>query len=255
MLEHTPRAGVIWSGATQVRARPWPNIPGRAFLLISGSHGPAVRLPESQVLSSWITTLSTWGYNSVRTSALAPSAASAFVDIGFTVAQELSLLERQHSSLPVVVAPTSRAIKSVRITPFSHTIKKSVVSDLLTTDVAAFGEQWSMDEQTLREALTATRRVRLFVWKSDQRIEGFVLVGATGRQGFVQRLAVHPDAQRTGIATQLLEASLAWTHRRGCTATVVNTEVSNTAALTAYDRFGFVPLDYGLSVLEMQIPQ
>jgi GNAT superfamily N-acetyltransferase len=190
----------------------------------------------------------------VRTSALAPAAATAFADIGFTVAQELSLLERQHSSYPTVSAPATNAISTVRIAPYSRSIKKSVLADVLAVDDAAFGEQWAMDKQTLREALTATRRVRLFVWKSDGRIEGFVLVGATGHQGFVQRLAVHPNAQRTGIATQLLAASLAWTHHRGCTATVVNTEVSNSAALGAYHRFGFTPLDYGLSVLEMQIP-
>ena len=255
LVEHTPRAGVIWSGATQVRARPWPNIPGRAFLLISGSHGPSIRLPDSPVLATWLTTLSSWGYSSVRTSALAPAAATAFADIGFTVAQELSLLERQHSSHPPVPAPDTYAISRVRISLFSRSIKKSVLADILAVDHAAFGEQWAIDEQTMREALSATRRVRLFVWKSDDRIEGFVLVGATGRQGFVQRLAVHPVAQRNGIATQLLEASLAWTHRRGCTATVVNTEVSNSAALGAYHRFGFAPLDYGLSVLEMQIPQ
>ena len=255
LVEHTPRAGVIWSGATQVRARPWPNIPGRAFLLISGSHGPSIRLPDSPVLATWLTTLSAWGYSSVRTSALAPAAATAFADIGFTVAQELSLLERQHSSHPTVSAPTTDAISTVRLAPYSRSITKSMRAEILALDFAAFGEQWAMDEQTLSEALRATRRVRLFVWKSDGRIEGFVLVGATGRQGFVQRLAVHPDAQRNGIATQLLEASLAWTQRRGCTATVVNTEVSNSAALGAYHRFGFAPLDYGLSVLEMQIPQ
>jgi ribosomal protein S18 acetylase RimI-like enzyme len=207
------------------------------------------------VLATWITTLSAWGYSSVRTSALAPSAATAFADIGFTVAQQLSLLERQHSSHPTVSTPTTNAISTVRLAPYSRAIKKSVRREVLALDVAAFGEQWSMDEQTLSEALRATRRARLFVWKSDGLIEGFVLVGATGRQGFVQRLAVHPDVQRTGIATQLLEASLAWTQRRGCTATVVNTEVSNSAALGAYHRFGFTPLDYGLSVLEMQIPQ
>lgn len=255
MLEDTPRAGVIWSGATQVRARPWPAVPGRAFLLITGSHGPSIRLPESHVLSSWLTTLSAWGYDSVRTSALAPAAASAFADIGFTVAQELSLLERQHSSPPVVSSPTTKALTTIRISPLSHSVKKSIVSNLLALDRAAFGAQWSMDEQTFCEALRATRRVRLFVWKPNHEIEGFVLVGATGQQGYVQRLAVHPDVQRAGIATQLLEASLAWTHRRGCTTTVVNTEVTNIAALTTYDRLGFIPLDFGLSVLEMKIPQ
>lgn len=255
LVEHTPRTGVIWSGATQVRARPWPAVPGRAFLLISGSHGLAVRLPESVVLSSWVTTLSSWGYSSVRTSALSPAAADAFTDIGFTVAQELTLLERLHSSHPAMSAPTTPSIMPVRMMPFSRRIRRSVALEMLALDLAAFGPEWSLDDDTLHEALNATKRVKVFVSRSNGRINGFVVAGATGHQGFIQRLAVRPDFQRTGIATQLLQASLAWTHRRGCTSTVVNTEISNIAALRAYQRFGFVPLDYGLSVLEMQISQ
>jgi len=255
LVKHTPRAGVIWSGATQVRARPWPQVPGRAFLLISGSHGPTVRLPEPDVLTTWLTTLSSWGYDSVRTSALAPVAANAFAQIGFTVAQELSLLERSHTAHPVIASPPTSTITALRMAPFSRSLGNSALMELLAVDNAAFGVEWTMDQETLREALSATKRVRLFVSRSHGRIDGFVLAGATGNQGFIQRLAVHPDFQRQGIATQLLAAALAWTERRGCSSTVVNTEISNTAALSAYHRFGFAPLDYGLSVLEMQLNQ
>ena len=255
LVEHTPRAGVIWSGATHVRARPWPTVPGRAFLLITGSHGPDIRLPDQAVLTTWLATLSSWGYDSVRTSALAPAAASAFIDIGFTVVQELSLLERSHSGHSAVSSPETSTITSLRITPFSRSLKNSSIAELLSVDLAAFGPEWAMDEETLREALSATKRVRLFVWRSHERIDGFVLAGATGNQGFVQRLAVHPDSQREGIATQLLEAAIAWTQRCGCRSTVVNTEISNTAALGAYHRFGFTQMDYGLSVLEIQFHQ
>jgi ribosomal protein S18 acetylase RimI-like enzyme len=212
-----------------------------------------VRLPEPDVLSSWLTTLSSWGYNSVRTSALGPVAASSLTAIGFTVAQDLSLLERPATSHPIFSLPTTPSLAKVRMAPFSRTLKNSVVAELLAVDRAAFGSEWTLDEETLREALNATKRVRLFVWRSQGRIAGFVLAGATGKQGFIQRLAVHPDAQKMGVATQLLEASLSWTHQRGCTSTVVNTEISNAAALRTYHRFGFASMDYGLSVLEMQI--
>jgi len=51
----------------------------------------------------------------------------------------------------------------------------------------------------------------------------------------------------------LVQNSLSWIHSRGCSSTVVNTEVSNAAALSIYEKNGFVPLDYNLLVMERQL--
>jgi ribosomal protein S18 acetylase RimI-like enzyme len=110
-----------------------------------------------------------------------------------------------------------------------------------------------MDQQTFREAIHATRRARIFVSQVDGELSGFVIAGVTDSYGFIQRLAVHPDFQRHGDATSLVQNSLAWIHSRGCRSTVVNTEVSNAAALSIYERNGFVPLDYNLLVMERQL--
>ena len=128
-----------------------------------------------------------------------------------------------------------------------------MVEAILRIDRAAFGEEWMMDEQTLREALHATHRARIFVSRAQGRISGFVIAGITDSYGFIQRLAVHPDFQRHGDASSLVQNSLAWIQSRGCRSTVVNTEVSNAAALSIYERNGFIPLDYNLSIMERQL--
>ena len=250
LVEQRSRAGVIWSGATTARARPWPQVPSRAFLLIGGSHNPMLQLPETPILQTWVDTLSRWGYDSVRTSPLAPVAATALSAVGFNTSQKLTLLERPEID-PVI--PT-RLLQSVRPRfPMSRMPATSMVEAILEIDRAAFGHEWMMDVQTFREALHATRRARVFISHAEGRISGFVIAGVTDSYGFIQRLAVHPDFQRRGDASSLVQNSLAWIQSRGCTSTVVNTEVTNAAALSIYEHHGFVPLDYNLSVMERQL--
>jgi len=250
LVEQRSRAGVIWSGATTARARPWPQVPSRAFLLIGGSHNPMLQLPETPILQTWVDTLSRWGYDSVRTSPLAPVAATALSAVGFNTSQKLTLLERPEID-PVI--PT-HLLQSVRPRfPMSRMPATSMVEAILEIDRAAFGHEWMMDVQTFREALHATRRARVFISHAEGRISGFVIAGVTDSYGFIQRLAVHPDFQRRGDASSLVQNSLAWIQSRGCTSTVVNTEVTNAAALSIYEHHGFVPLDYNLSVMERQL--
>jgi ribosomal protein S18 acetylase RimI-like enzyme len=201
-------------------------------------------------LQSWVDTLSRWGYDSVRTSPLAPLAATALSAVGFNTSQKLTLLERPDTGSAIVAQP----LPSLRARfPMSRMPKPSMVEAILRIDCAAFGDEWMMDYQTFREALHATRRARIFVSRTEGEISGFVIAGITDSYGFIQRLAVHPDFQRRGDASSLVQNSLAWIHSRGCRSTVVNTEVSNAAALSIYEHNGFVPLDYNLSVMERQL--
>lgn len=250
LVEQRSRAAVIWSGATTARARPWPQHPSRAALLIGGSHNPTVQLPDTPILQSWVDTLSRWGYDSVRTSPLSPVAAAALSAVGFNTSQKLTLLERPDIGGVTVAQP----LRFVRPRfPMSRMPASSVVEAILRIDRAAFGQEWMMDHETFYEALHATRRARIFVTRVDGELSGFVIAGITDSYGFIQRLAVHPNFQRRGEASSLVENSLSWIHSRGCQSTVVNTEVSNTAALSIYEHNGFVPLEYSLSVMERQL--
>jgi ribosomal-protein-alanine N-acetyltransferase len=217
--------------------------------MISGSHSPETELPTEDVLREWVATMTRWGYGSVRTCAMSSQAADALTDIGFLPAQSLVLLRLKHLLPPPFDIPADVAPRPVRLLRY----RSSLIQDVLRLDQSAFGSEWHLDEETFRDALTATRHVRLFTARHRGVLEGFVLVGATDRTGFIQRLAVHPDARRTGVASRLIMAAVEWSFRRGCTNTVVNTETNNDAALGLYRSIGFTDMDHGLTVLEREL--
>jgi ribosomal protein S18 acetylase RimI-like enzyme len=66
----------------------------------------------------------------------------------------------------------------------------------------------------------------------------------------VQRLAVHPDARRQGLAAQLLTDALGWMRRRDVRRVLVNTATDNHAALALYRANGFQDQTEDLLILE-----
>lgn len=251
MVDRTPRSGVIWSGSLSARVRPWASDPSRAFLIIMGSHGAGIRMPEPDTLSQWLDTLSDWGYRSVRTNALAPSLSTALGEVGFTPCQDLILLSRDHGDRPRFGIPSDIVPRPLRIA--RRRTGRASFAAILDLDRVAFGDEWRMDAPSFTDAMGATRRSRLLVSRADDAIEGFALVGATGDTGYLQRIAVHPSRRRTGVATRLVAASIEWAWSRGCTRTVVNTESVNDAALSLYAGMGFVPMEHGLRVMERDL--
>lgn len=175
------------------------------------------------------------GYREVITNALAPGPSLPLVDCGFHIRSRLHLLSHDFSAL---VGPTRRTRRS------GGADRPAV----LAVDAAAFDEFWQLDAIGLEQAARATPRSHLRVTRGDT-ISGYGLFGRAERTGYVQRLAIHPDAQAKGLGLALLTDGLHWMRVRGARSAFVNTQVDNERALHLYERAGFRRLPVGLCVL------
>lgn len=123
-------------------------------------------------------------------------------------------------------------------------------------DHAAFDPFWRLDDASLDDALAATpgRRFRVAVWpksrlRHGRAVAGYAVTGLALNQGYIQRLAVHPDIQSKGAGRALLADGLQWLERRGAARALVNTQETNERALRLYASFGFQLSAERLSVL------
>jgi ribosomal-protein-alanine N-acetyltransferase len=180
------------------------------------------------------TTLAHRGAREIVTNAMSPADAQPFLDAGLRVRAELDVLSRPLRDAIGRAAPTHRARDHAPVLMLDH---------------LAFGAD-GFDAALLDAALHATAAVRLRVVGRESMPEGYAITGAAGRRGYVQRLAVHPDARRRGVGTALLVDGLRWARRRGAREAVVNTNRGNDSARALYESHGFVDLPTGLVVLE-----
>jgi ribosomal protein S18 acetylase RimI-like enzyme len=125
-------------------------------------------------------------------------------------------------------------------------------------DGLAFDAFWRFDRSGLADARSATpvSRFRVAEGEPERSVEGvtgYAVTGRAGAIGYLQRLAVHPDAQRQGIGAALVTDALRWAKRRGAHAVMVNTQVTNVRALRLYERLGFVREANGLAVLSCSL--
>lgn len=183
----------------------------------------------------------------IRTGALFPRAAAAFARCGFVEVDRLALLERPlHDVGPTATATTLTTTR----------LRKRDIHAAAEIDQAAFPDGWRHDVASLDSITTATpqARLRLAVTpeqrRSRERPVGFAITGRSGPNGYLQRIAVRPDARRNGAARLLVDDALHWLVRRGAHRALVNTGTDNHAALELYARAGFDRLTDELVVLE-----
>jgi ribosomal protein S18 acetylase RimI-like enzyme len=208
-----------------------------AHLSLVASH---YRPLDAQELRDRLAEVQADGYHGVVTTAIAPPDQAVFLDCGFRVVERLHLLQHSFDHvLPWGPVPTRRAWGRDR-------------QAILDVDRAAFEPFWQLDDISLAEALAATRSVRWRVARGPRhQVVGYAICGRSGRRGYVQRLAVHPDHQRRGIGASLLADGLRWLARRGAQDAMVNTQIGNQRSLRLYQRAGFVLQPGGLAVLRV----
>jgi ribosomal protein S18 acetylase RimI-like enzyme len=232
-----PPADVIRWGQERVKTGPWRGDGSVAFL----APVPNAPLPSAEFLRRCLATLAARGFTRVVTAALSPLEQGGFLAAGFEITEYLHLLACDLDGLP----PVSNGLRL-------HRIGWKARGEVLDVDRAAFAPFWQFDVHGLAEALRATPRTRFRAVREpgdDGRVLGYAICGRSGPRGFVQRLAVHPDAQGRGMGRGLLLDGLHWMRRRGVRRAVVNTQMGNDAALNLYQQIGFRREPSGLSVL------
>jgi ribosomal protein S18 acetylase RimI-like enzyme len=214
-------------GSRVARVRPWPR-PGRPATaqLVLTDHRHRPRLAQ---VERWVDELRDSGYELVRTGAVEPEAADPFLAGGFVVAQRLALLQLD--------APFDAPRPDGRVRAMRMDADERMAAAI---DLAAFGPEWCFDVAAIDEARRATpaHRARLALDR-DGRPVGYAVAGRAGRNGFLQRLAVSPSAQREGHGAVLVADALRWLRRWRTQTVLVNTEVTNESALRLYQRAGF----------------
>ncbi len=121
----------------------------------------------------------------------------------------------------------------------SH-IRPAVPEDLpqiLVVERLCFDKQWQ--ESEFRPAL----RDIFFVYEEDQ-ILGFIIACCCeiAKKGVIMRVAVHPEAQGRGIASQLMQKALNILRERNVTCVELDVEITKTDVKRLYEKFGFKTL-------------
>jgi [ribosomal protein S18]-alanine N-acetyltransferase len=249
LLRYSRRPGVVATGLhitlddahLRARAHACPGVPGMASVVVLDNLSVASPAHYHQ----WGRQLAALGFTHIRTGALAATHAAQAKLAGLEPVQQLSLLELASADL--------RSTRARHGGGSTRTLLSADLPLVARIDRAAFGDRWCLDATMLADVCVATPTFRARTTLLDGAADplgGFLISGRAGRTGYVQRLAVHPDRHRQGLASALLHDSLRWMRRCRVQRVFVNTHVENEAALSLYRAHGFGELRERLTVLE-----
>ena len=128
--------------------------------------------------------------------------------------------------------------------------------EVLAVDRLSFEPFWQLDSAGIDEAILATPRARYRValdtraHDQEPRVVGYAIMGQGAGAGFLQRLAVHPEARGLGIGSLLVADGFRWLTRWGCRSVSVNTQETNERALKLYEHLGFLRQQRGIVLFE-----
>jgi GNAT superfamily N-acetyltransferase len=220
-------------GASWARLAPWRGDTHVAQLLV----GPDARASAGAVRDCLAQARAS-GYESVVTGAVPAPESLAFLEAGLSVQERLHLLER-----PLDGAPPGPERRLTRAAPGD---RRAIVA----LDDLAFPPFWRLGRAGIRDAIDASPRSRLRVGReATVGVRAYAITGSAGTHGYLQRVAVHPDARRHGWGRALVADALTWLWRNGANRAYVNTQPANSAALELYAAMGFALLPDGLCVL------
>ncbi len=197
--------------------------------------------PTAQGVGRCVAEATERGFDRILTAALHDDDLHPFVQHGFEPVEELIVLAHDLAELPTAPAYHLRSFR-LRFR-----------NEVLAVDERAFQEFWQLDSTGLDEAFGATPRARGRLVRDHHAVIAYSVVGLSGSEAFIQRLAVDPDHQGVGLGRALTVDGLAWAKSHLAAVAFVNTQHSNTAALDLYDSLGFERRRRPLTVMGLSL--
>lgn len=234
----------ITVGRQRFRVAPWHG--GDSTALLSIPAGQAC--PSTADVEAALAAVGSLGYRHVVTSALTEAETTSFLGLGFVESDRLHVLARDLTPGWADQPPyraNRRADSEIRL----RRGRRHDRAAALDIDRRSFPPFWQLDAAGLADAKRATPTARFRIASSNRTLVGYSITGRGGRLGFLQRLAIHPNHQRRGVATILVTDALRWCAGHRCGRVLVNTQVTNAAALALYMSLGFERTPEDLVVL------
>jgi ribosomal protein S18 acetylase RimI-like enzyme len=236
-LNATPSRVPAWE------LRPWPNDP-TAMLLVFVDH---TAVPAGADIEQAVARARKAGVRTLRTSAMFPRAAEVARAHGFEPVDTLHLLRLELTGATGARIDALTTDHRTRPLRAWHHVRAAEV------DQDAFGPTWGNDAAGVADIRAATPHHRARLVRDGRRMAGFAISGRGGSSGYLQRVAVHHDHRRRGVARALVVDALAWMRARALAAAYVNTGLDNVAALALYEDLGFERLDAQLTIAARDI--
>jgi ribosomal protein S18 acetylase RimI-like enzyme len=127
-------------------------------------------------------------------------------------------------------------VKSVEIRPFQICDEESVVRLWIDCELVV---PWNDPHRDIQRKLQVQPEMFL-VACLDGQIIGTVMAGYDGHRGWINYLAVHPEHQRTGVATRMMdEAEALLRAAAGCPKINIQVRSTNAGVVAFYKRMGF----------------
>lgn len=95
--------------------------------------------------------------------------------------------------------------------------------------------RWQLEQQIKLD------QIIFLVAEKEGKVIGTVLASHDGRKGWINRLAVHPDARRQGLGTQLIKKAEEELEKQGLILLAALIEEENSASRDLFVRLGYEP--------------